>query len=66
MNHPGMYEYYDGETGQPSPTAASAFGWTAAVFIDLAIQASRETLAADGKQDGEAAPQGHLAATNRS
>jgi glycogen debranching enzyme len=66
MNHPGMYEYYDGETGQPSPTAASAFGWTAAVFIDLAIQASRETLAADGEEDEEAASQGRPTATNRS
>jgi glycogen debranching enzyme len=38
----GMYEYYDAETGEPPATAAVAFGWTAAVFIDLAIQASRE------------------------
>lgn len=39
---PGMYEYYNSETGQPASRAAEAFGWTAAVFIDLAIAASRE------------------------
>jgi glycogen debranching enzyme len=37
-----IYEYYNSETGQPPVTAADTFGWTAAVFIDLAIQASRE------------------------
>ncbi len=42
MDQPGIYEYYHAETGEPPPTAAEAFGWTAAVFIDLAIQASRE------------------------
>ncbi|MGD8793005.1 MAG: trehalase family glycosidase [Anaerolineae bacterium] len=41
MGQPGIYEYYHAETGEPSPTAAQAFGWTAAVFVDLAIQASR-------------------------
>jgi glycogen debranching enzyme len=39
--HPSIYEYYNAETGQPSAAAADTFGWTAAVFIDLAIQASR-------------------------
>ena len=42
LTKPGMYEYYNSETGQPPPRAAGAFGWTAAVFIDLAIAASRE------------------------
>jgi putative isomerase len=41
MRQPSLYEYYNPETGDPPPTAANAFGWTAAVFIDLAIQASR-------------------------
>jgi glycogen debranching enzyme len=36
----GVFEYYNSQTGQPPATAAQAFGWTAAVFIDLAIQAS--------------------------
>ncbi len=40
MSQPGMYEYYNADTGQPPATAANSFGWTAAVFIDLAIQAS--------------------------
>jgi hypothetical protein len=37
----GMYESYDAGTGRAPAAAASSFGWTAAVFIDLAIQASR-------------------------
>lgn len=41
MSKPGIYEYYNAETGKPSALAADAFGWTAAVFIDLALQASR-------------------------
>lgn len=40
--HPGIYEYYNALTGVPPAKAASLFGWTAAVFIDLAIQASAE------------------------
>ena len=40
MSQPGMYEYYHAKSGSPPATAAQAFGWTAAVFIDLAIQAS--------------------------
>jgi putative isomerase len=42
MAHPGIYEYYNAETGEPPETAARTFGWTAAVFVDLAIQASQE------------------------
>jgi glycogen debranching enzyme len=42
INHPSIYEYYNADTGQPPATAADIFGWSAAVFIDLAIQASRE------------------------
>jgi glycogen debranching enzyme len=42
MNHPGIYEYYNSQTGRPPTAAAETFGWTAAVFIDLAIQASRD------------------------
>jgi hypothetical protein len=41
MSRPGIREYYDSETGQPPSAAAKTFGWTAAVFIDLALQASR-------------------------
>jgi glycogen debranching enzyme len=41
MDQPDIYEYYNSASGEPAPTAASTFGWTAAVFIDLAIQASQ-------------------------
>lgn len=40
MNASGIYEYYHAETGQPPITAAPMFGWSAAVFIDLAIRAN--------------------------
>jgi len=36
--NPSIYEYYDSMTGQPQATAADAFGWTAALFIDLVLQ----------------------------
>ena len=36
----GIHEYYDSRTGEPAPQAAPAFGWTAAVFVDLAIRAN--------------------------
>jgi glycogen debranching enzyme len=36
--HGGIHEFYNPDTGQPAPKAADTFGWTAAVFIDLAIQ----------------------------
>ncbi len=41
MRHPDIYEYYNPETGNPPPTAASVFGWSSALFIELAIKASR-------------------------
>jgi putative isomerase len=41
MDQPSIYEYYNSDTGKPPEKAAEAFGWTAAVFIDLAIQASK-------------------------
>jgi glycogen debranching enzyme len=37
-----IYEYYNPENGENPPLAASTFGWSSAVFIDLAIQAARE------------------------
>jgi putative isomerase len=41
IRHQGIYEYYHSENGEPPAKASEAFGWTAAVFIDLAISASR-------------------------
>ncbi|MBN1994062.1 MAG: glycogen debranching protein [Anaerolineae bacterium] len=49
MSHSSIYEYYNAQTGQPPTTAADVFGWTAAVFIDLAIRASQENEAEEGK-----------------
>ncbi len=43
MSQDSIFEYYNALTGEPPETAADVFGWTAAVFIDLAIQASQET-----------------------
>jgi hypothetical protein len=37
-----IYEYYHPETGGRSPEAASIFGWSSAIFIDLAIRETRE------------------------
>lgn len=41
MHSPDIYEYYNPQTGEPPPQAAAVFGWSSAVFIDLAIKASR-------------------------
>jgi Mannosylglycerate hydrolase MGH1-like glycoside hydrolase domain len=41
MRHNDIYEYYNPETGERPPKAASVFGWSSAVFVDLAIKASR-------------------------
>jgi neutral trehalase len=43
-----IYEYYHPETGQNPPKAAAIFGWSSAVFIDLAISASQEQAAKSG------------------
>ena len=37
-----FYEYYHPLTGQKPPRATNAFGWSAALFIDLALAASAE------------------------
>ena len=37
-----IYEYYNPLSGMNAPRAAPIFGWSAAIFIDLAIQATRE------------------------
>ncbi|MBI4786224.1 MAG: hypothetical protein HY782_04160 [Chloroflexi bacterium] len=41
MRHSDIYEYYNPDTSDPPPNAASVFGWSSAVFVDLAIKASR-------------------------
>jgi putative isomerase len=42
MSQPSIYEYYNAETGKPAEKAANIFGWTAAAFIDLALQVTAE------------------------
>lgn len=41
-SQPGIYEYYHPKTGEPPAKTAFAFGWSAACFIDLAIQDSQK------------------------
>ncbi len=38
-----IYEYYHPITGVNPPKAAPIYGWSAALFIEMAIQATRET-----------------------
>jgi hypothetical protein len=38
-----IYEYYQPQTGEKPLEAASMFGWSAAIFIDQAIEAARDT-----------------------
>lgn len=41
QRHPDIFEYYNPVTGNRPPKAAGMFGWTSAVFIDLAIRHAR-------------------------
>lgn len=38
----GPHEYFNPLTGQKAETATTAFGWSAALFIDLAVQLSND------------------------
>jgi len=51
MSHSHIFEYYNSQDGSVPGTAADIFGWTAAVFIDLAIKASQEEFAEMEKLD---------------
>ena len=42
-------EYYQPETGETPPRAASTFGWSSALFIEMAIQASVEAAGGNGE-----------------
>ena len=44
LAHNDIYEYYNPDTGAPPPKAAPIFGWSAALFIDLAIRISQGKL----------------------
>jgi len=37
-----IFEYYHPETGHIPPKAASVFGWSSAIYIDLAIQTLKD------------------------
>jgi glycogen debranching enzyme len=37
----GPHEYFNPLTGEKAPTATTAFGWSAALFVDLAVRLSR-------------------------
>jgi glycogen debranching enzyme len=42
----GPHEYFNPETGRKARTATTAFGWSAALFLDLAVE-----LSADAEED---------------
>jgi putative isomerase len=41
MKHKDIYEYYHPMTGERPPKSAPMFGWSAALFIELAIEETR-------------------------
>lgn len=45
LNGGGLYEYYHPQSGAKPPRATEMFGWTAALFIDLALAASNDAAA---------------------
>jgi glycogen debranching enzyme len=47
MQHRDIYEYYHPITARRPPKAAPIFGWSAALFIDLALQESAGQLPAE-------------------
>jgi hypothetical protein len=65
MGEDDIYEYYHPELGVCDPRAASIYGWSAALFIDMALKASHEepehptsrrTAAGRGPRRGAAPP----------
>lgn len=42
--HTDIYEYYNPLSGLPPPKAARLYGWTSAIYIELAIQETEESL----------------------
>jgi putative isomerase len=41
MQHPDIYEYYHPITGERPPKAAPMFGWSASLFIEMALDETR-------------------------
>ncbi len=52
-------EYYNSATGQPPQEAAHMFGWTAAVFIELALAATADARRKNGQQDQKSVSSRH-------
>lgn len=50
--HPDIYEYYHPLSGIKPPKAAPIFGWSSAIFIDLAIEAAKEEMDLPEKGSG--------------
>jgi hypothetical protein len=48
MQHRDIYEYYNPLTSERPPKAAPIFGWTSAVFIDMAIEETQQVLKQPG------------------
>jgi hypothetical protein len=42
IQHSDIYEYYNPLTGERAPKAAPMFGWSAALFIELALDETRQ------------------------
>jgi putative isomerase len=51
--HRDIYEYYDPQTGDPPPKAASLFGWSAALFIEMLLQEQAAGVGTDLATCGE-------------
>jgi hypothetical protein len=43
MGYPDIYEYYNPETGEPGAKAATSFGWSAALFIEMVLRATKKS-----------------------
>lgn len=52
MRHSDIYEYYNPLTGERPPKSAPIYGWSAAVFIDLAIQETAALASGAREQSG--------------
>ncbi len=53
MGEDDIYEYYNPETGKSPPKAASVFGWSSALFIDMALRESRQITPAKKQENHE-------------
>jgi glycogen debranching enzyme len=42
MGHQDIFEFYHPVTGEPGPQAATMFGWSAALFIEMALDDIQE------------------------